>query len=499
MRGNFASTIGNAASFGSGGLCVYLLEELDVLNIRFTYAVLTVLLLVYLWLEATRIRRIHRERWLLNPAIFCALMTFVMGYGLTNMLFFMPPESISFLGVLPEVLPAMVKHQYLVLLGALALFLGYWSPLAVWLSRPVAVANFQRYFLPGTDVLKFWAIPALVAVSVGVRLYAIRQGLYGFGSSNEAQIEAAHYAQYVILVGNFGKLALTIVALQYYGSGATQRTGFWLVGIVLVEVAFGFLSGFKSAVVTPFVMVGFCQYLRTGKLPINWVVLMVIGIVIAYAVIEPFRMERQKYIGELSSTTVIVDMMIRSVSDSSSAPVANQTKSTVLSIASRMNLSYIGSFGIEYADAYPELPEGSPAFLEDILLAPVYAVIPRFLWDSKPIVTLGLWYNQVVLGGYDTTSIAMGPFAYLYFTGGYLAVGIVFFFIGFLQRSLLFLCAPSHFLTGGVVFLIMLSVLSSVDSRVGSILIALFRNLPIQLLLLHILFRRRVPRNPIEA
>lgn len=499
MRGNFASTIiGNAASFGSSGLCVYLLAELEVLNVRFTYAVLTVLLLIYLWLEVMRIRRIHRERWLLNPAIFCALMTFVMGYGLTNVLFFMPPESIAFLGLVPEVSPAMVKHQYLVLLGALTLFLGYWSPLAIWLSRPVAVANFQRRFLPRTDVLKFWALPVLIAVSVGVRLYAIKQGLYGFGSSNEAQIEAARYTQYIALVGNFGRLALTIVALQYYGPGSTQHTGFWLVGIVLVEVAFGFLSGFKSAVATPFVIVGLCQYLRTGKLPRKWVIFMVIGIIVAYIVIEPFRMERQKYIGELSSTTVIIDMTIRSISDSSSAPVANQKKPIALSIASRMNLSYIGSFGIEYADAYPELPEGSPAFLEDILLAPAYAVIPRFLWDNKPLATLGLWYNQVVLAGYGTTSVAMGPFAYLYFAGGYLAVGIAFFFIGVLQRSLLFLCAPSHCLPGGILFLSMLPVLSSVDSVVSSILIVLFRNLPIQLLLLYILFRRRIPRNPIQ-
>ncbi|RUQ38281.1 MAG: hypothetical protein EKK69_12600, partial [Candidatus Competibacteraceae bacterium] len=204
-----SSALTNAAFFGCSGLCVYLLADADVLNIRLTYAVLTVLLLIYLWLEVTRIRRVQPERWLLNPAVVCALMTFVMGYGMTNVLFFLPPESIEFLGLVPEVLPAMVKHQYLVLLGAIALFFGYWSPMAQRLTRPVAVARFQRRFLPGTDVLKRWALPFLVAVSVAARLFAMRQGLYGYGGDYSAGrlAETSAYSQYLSMAGSLGKLA----------------------------------------------------------------------------------------------------------------------------------------------------------------------------------------------------------------------------------------------------------------------------------------------------
>jgi hypothetical protein len=487
---SFAAVISNAALFGCGGLAVYLLVESDVLAVRFAYAVLTLLLMVYLWLEVIRIRRNHPELWLLNPAVICALMTFVMGYGLTNVLFFMPPESLKFLGLAPDVPPVMVKHQYLALLGALMLFLGYWSPLAARLSRPVLVTKFQRRFLPDTDILRFWALPALVAAAVIARLYAIRLGIYSYSSSVQRMEEAAVFTQYIGLAGGLGKLALVLAALQYFKPGANWREAGWLWGITWIEVAFGFMSGMKSAVAIPFLIIGVCQYLRTGKVPKNWIIFTIIAIFVAYAVIEPFRAERNRERGEFSSVTEISDALMRGITKPK--PVDDDSESTTLSIISRMNLSYIGSFGIEYADAHPELPEGSPAFLENLLLAPAHAVVPRFLWESKPLGNLGLWYNQVVMRNSHFTSVAMGPFTYLYFAGGYFAVAIAFFIIGILQRSLIFLCTPWQSLTGAIVFLSMLPTLATIDSSVNGILVNIFRTLPLLLLLLHILYRRRL-------
>jgi len=311
-----SSALTNAAFFGCSGLCVYLLADADVLNIRLTYAVLTLLLLIYLWLEVTRIRRVQPERWLLNPAVFCALMTFVMGYGMTNVLFFLPQESVEFLGLVPEVLPSMVKHMFLVLLGALALFLGYWSPLAMYWSRPAAVAYFQRRYLPGTDTLKPWALPVLVAVALVVRLYAIKSGIYGFNATKESLADSADYSQYIAMASGLGKLALILAALQVHDAKAAKRRSAvrWLIGIVVIEVALGFISGMKGAVVLPFVLLGLCQYLRTGQLNKQYIALAFVAITVAYAVIEPYRDLRSKETGELTSVTAIVDLLTRGAS-----------------------------------------------------------------------------------------------------------------------------------------------------------------------------------------
>ncbi len=494
-----SSALTNAAFFGCSGLCVYLLADADVLNIRLTYAVLTVLLLIYLWLEVTRIRRVQPERWLLNPAVVCALMTFVMGYGMTNVLFFLPPESIEFLGLVPEVLPAMVKHQYLVLLGAIALFFGYWSPMAQRLTRPVAVARFQRRFLPGTDVLKRWALPFLVAVSVAARLFAIRQGVYGYGGDFSAEriAETGAYSQYLGMAGSLGKLALVLVALQYFAPESGRKSRLWFWGILLIEIFFGFLSGMKSAVGMPIVIAGICLYLRTGRIPKSWIVMTILSISVAYAVIEPFRAVHNKQGGPVTSVSETIDLISRGVSGEASSRKRKDedSESTIITVASRSNLSYIGSFALEYADTHPELPAGSPAFLEDLFWAPLYAWVPRFLWSSKPMGNLGTWYNQVVLGASlsSITSVAMGPFAYLYFAGGYLAVAVVFFLIGVLQRTFLFVLTPFVRSSGTVVFLSILQLLGTIDSSILGLLISLFRDVPILLVVMLLIYQRRAP------
>jgi hypothetical protein len=50
------------------------------------------------------------------------------------------------------------------------------------------------------------------------------------------------------------------------------------------------------------------------------------------------------------------------------------------------------------------------------------------------LANLGLWYNQVVMEKDNFSSTAMGPFAYLYFAGGPLAVFLGFFCVGIVQR-----------------------------------------------------------------
>ena len=204
-------------------------------------------------------------------------------------------------------------------------------------------------------------------------------------------------------------------------------------------------------------------------------------------------MVRNSVGGSLTSVTAIVDVLTQGVStDSPAAPKHDGLGALVVAVAARSNLSYIGSFGLDYADTHEELPEGSPAFLQDILLAPLHALIPRFAWDSKPLGNLGLWYNQQVMGKGDFSSTAMGPFAYLYFAGGSLSVVIAFFLLGVLQRCLWFFTTPWKSLNGAVLFIALLSTFAIIDSAINGIIINLIRNLPLLLILMHLLVRRRV-------
>ena len=96
------------------------------------------------------------------------------------------------------------------------------------------------------------------------------------------------------------------------------------------------------------------------------------------------------------------------------------------------------------------------------------------------------------MGKGDFSSTAMGPFAYLYFAGGSLSVVIAFFLLGVLQRCLWFFTTPWKSLNGAVLFIALLSTFAIIDSAINGIIINLIRNLPLLLILMHLLVRRRV-------
>lgn len=481
-------------------LSIYLLQLVGWLSLRLSFVALTLLLIAYLWVEVRRIRQVHPCRWFLNPVVICAVAFFFMSYGWTNILFFLPPESIEYFNLVPEITSAMVTHQFLALIGAISLLLGYWSSISVRLTRPSIVAKFQSRFLPETDVLKPFIIPLLLAITTASRLFAINQGVFGYGGdySLENLDQTAAYSQFLAIADDLGTLSLILAALRFFKPGARNKDVFWFWIALLFEVLFGFMSGFKSQVFYPFILVGICFYLNTGKIPHKWVILSLIGIFVAYAVIEPFRMLAKQSGGSLTSVTSITDTLVRA-SEELTTPTRQdeESPSLFLTVGIRSNLSYIGSFGIEYADAHAVMPPNSPAFLENIFLAPLHALIPRFIWNNKPLGTIGNWYQRVVLGANNSSSTGFGPFVYLYFAAGawsYLVIAVAFFLIGILQRLLFFLLTPWNRLAGAVLFIALVFNLTIIDTSVNGIIIKLVREVPLILILIHLLFRRKAAR-----
>jgi hypothetical protein len=164
-----------------------------------------------------------------------------------------------------------------------------------------------------------------------------------------------------------------------------------------------------------------------------------------------------------------------------------------------MNMTYSASVGIAFADNSETMPEGSPDFLGDLILAPVHAWVPRFIWTDKALGNIGLWYTQTVMGNDILSSTAMGPFTYLYFAGGVVAVVAGFLALGFMQRLLILLTKPATSASGAMVYLGILSTVVLVDTAFNSIIISICRELPL-LLVMQALFFKPVDdgRRPIQ-
>lgn len=453
----------------------------------FAYALL---LMGYVYAEAKNLWVCERHLFWINPVILATLSTFVMGFGISNILYLLPEDTLAILGIDPYVTLWMNHLMLLVVMGAVAMWAGYGSGLGRALGIKWQRSQLLHKWISTSSLVNKPAIYAFLAISLTMRLWAVKLGIYGYSAYYDNLISAQNYTQYFSLGASLGQLVLVGMALQCFSSSNSSlldRALLW--SLVGIEVTSGFLSGFKSTVVMPMIIVGVVYYTQRNRFP-RWLVpAVLVGIMTAYAVIEPFRIARYEDAGFVETDlNNIASTMYSAYRDSIS--INNpETPSWVLRFLSRSNLTYIGSLGIEYA-ASGELPSESPAFLGDIILAPAHAIIPRFLWESKSLQNIGLWYSREVMGNrLSISSTGMSPFTYLNFAGGPLAVILIFFVVGALQRALF--DGLSHRDGGGLMILLgLLGTLGTIDSAVNSFFIGIIRNLPILIIAQYILLRR---------
>lgn len=469
-------------------LLVYAVLSIDLITNSQGLVTYTLLLLVYLYVENKNLWACENNLFWINPVVLASIFTFVTAFGVTNALYFMPEDVLFLVGLKPIATPWMNQLMLLVVLGAISMWVGYCSGIGRRMGQMFQRnRELRKWMSPSVQIYKP-AIYACLAVSLIAKLLAIKLGVYGYSSSYDHLIAAASYTQYFYMADTLGKLALVGLTLQCFATPRSVFSDQHLLLLVLgYEVVFGFLSGFKSAVVMPFIIVGIVYYSQRNRFP-RWLIpAVVIGLMAAYAVIEPFRAARNENAGFVGTSLGSIVSTMTSAS-TVNTDVTGEHTSTALSIMARSNMTYIASLGIEYAANHSELPADSPKFLVDIILAPVHALIPRFLWEGKSMQNIGLWYTNRVMGFDFFSSTGMTPFTYLNFAGGPLAVILGFFVVGILQRGLF--DGLRHFGGAGLIVLFgLLGTLTNIDSAFNSFFISLIRFLPILVVAQYVLLR----------
>ena len=124
------------------------------------------------------------------------------------------------------------------------------------------------------------------------------------------------------------------------------------------------------------------------------------------------------------------------------------------------------------------------------MISPIAAIVPRFLWKDKPINIEGGWFTKIVKGN-KTGSTAMTSFLYLFFAGGYLMVFLFYFFIGIIQNIFFKILKPGEHLSSTFLFVIILPVISIIDSAIYGMISFFFREFTILLILQFIIFKCR--------
>lgn len=455
----------------------YLILSVDLITNSQGLIAYTLLLLSYLYLEVRNLWKCEKKLFWINPVVVATIFTFVLAFGVTNIIFFIPEDLMALVGLEPIVTPWMNQLMFLVVLGACAMWGGYYSTMGRNMGKTLKGSHLLNKFMSTSTRINRRTLYVFLIISLIGRLGAIKLGVYGYSSTYDQIIANAIYLAYFSMAESLGALALIALAIECFALPRATFRDWILLGLVLCyEIAFGFISGLKSQVVVPFIIVGIVYYSQRNRLPIKLIPVVMVGIVIAYGVIEPFRNARNTDMGfdgtDLSS---IAGTMVEAYDDN--LDTGGEGHSTSLSVLSRFNYTYCASRGIEYS-ANNKLPKNSPNFLTNILLSPAHAIIPRFLWRSKPIQNIGLWYTNQVMGLDIYSATGMSPFTYLNFAGGPLAVVIGFFIVGIFQRGLF--DGLLHFGGGGLIVLLgLFNILGNIDSAFNAFFVGIIRYLPI--------------------
>jgi hypothetical protein len=352
-------------------------------------------------------------------------------------------------------------------------------------ARRVGIGAKRAGFLRKEWKPRMLPLFAMQIVFIFLAVTSINLGVFGIASSAEARQQNIQLLDLLNLGMAGGSLSLLLLLTVYFRRRANRYNAYGLgllcLALIVVQLVFGALSGFKSQLVMPFLMLFVAQFLATRRIKITYVAMGVAALFVAYLVIEPYR----AYLGETGLTgkadvQTLAEAMQYSAKEraglsASSDPLATQ-------IATRFDLTLMTALGIQTADA-AILDEGLIANMaESIYLSPVLAFMPRFIWSGKGSYTTGGWFNQLVLGDSEneTTSVAMGPVAYFYFMGGIFGVVIGFLAIGFMQ-AVIFEGVARVGAGGVIIYLSTISTLVMLPSDIGPALTGMLRMLVIAL------------------
>jgi hypothetical protein len=451
----------------------------------------TSLLLGYLFLELKNLWKYDSNLFWINPIFLASIQTFILAFGVSNVIYFFPDAVLEVVGIVPNVTPWMNQLMLFVLLGAISMWVGYSSSIGFGLSRLLQRSRFIRSSIKPYLRLNYLSFFVCILISGIGWFWSNKLGINGYASISENLIQAAPYTQYFYLLDLIGKLSFFCIAMKCFSlTNSNPADKFLLFFLLIFQVVIGIVSGFKSSVIYPFIYLGMAFYVQRGYISRYILPIVLISLFVAYAVIEPFRSiinedERNKSAGLSSLIATLSYSQSKNVQMDHNGGIAD----TTIKILARVNLAYVGSKGLEYKAYNSNLPADSPQFLSNIFLAPFYAVIPKFLWKTKPLAQEGLWYSTEVLGNTFANSIGMSPFTYLNFAGGPLAIMLGFLMVGIMQRGIF--DGLRNFGFGALIILFgLLNILGNIDSAFYSFFLNIVRYGPIFIFIQYFLLRR---------
>ncbi len=438
--------------------------------------------LIYLLIEC----QVHLARsdafGLLAPPFLASVFHFLFAYALGVSGTLLDPwileRFVIYQGGDPE---SLTNAIFLAWLAAFVMWRAYYASRAA--ARPIRRWLMQAPSIRKTFAPRFELVIIIQAAYFGLVVVAIGLGIFGMAGSHAARHANITILEILRLSLAAGTLSFFLILTRYFERRAAGQAtwGFGVACLMLggLHILFGALSGFKSQIIMPFLIVLLARFVATQRIGMVYIFGGFLALLAAYEVVEPFRayLAKNDLRGEMSIGS-LTEALNKSM-EQKELYTHDSSISRTTQIISRLDLLGLTSVGVAYAQNGQVEQMFSDWLKESIYLAPILAFVPRLLWSDKGSYSTGIWFNQHVLGKWhdSTTSVGMGPIAQLYMASGLAGVVLGFMFLGFLQAILFEGVARSG--PGGlVIYFSAIQTLVLIPTAFGPAITGMLRVLP---------------------
>jgi hypothetical protein len=307
----------------------------------------------------------------------------------------------------------------------LAMFLVLVAFAAFWLGSILLMKESGVRFAPtvsytSSRVLMASSVMLVLGVVGNVVLWRI--GLFGYTGDATARASYSGVLAWITFMCDLLKYAVVVSAIEVFGKrspGRAIKVVFWL--SLLFAVGFGVLSGMKSGPLYPLADVALIYAIIRRRIPRTAFLLPLLLVVFIYPFTSAFRDNLNSgYSAQFNTLGGMEATLTKSFDDAflsfgaTSRGAANQNLQDATS-----RVSYLTYVRDVSSLPVPSMLHGD----EKLWMAPLYPLVPRFLWKSKPVLNEGHRLS-ILLGHGSTNSSAPTPIGDLYSLYG--AWGVAF-------------------------------------------------------------------------
>ena len=374
-----------------------------------------------------------------------------------------------------------VRALSIVLVAYVAFWIGSWAFMRGGRLRfvPEAATTPARTVLAALCMLIVGGIASVIEWQLGIYAYM-----------RDTQLESmVAYAQWLDSGAQLLGGALLISGIEVLGRNKSTviiRLIFCL--SLALMLGFGAISGMKIDLLKPFLLVIVIYAFTRGRIPrMSWLLIPFL-ILVVYPFATSYRENLNKgYRAQANTLNGLEATVSKSFSDAFGGSLTDKKTVSTNVDSSTARLSLLSFVHDLISMGNTSLLQGD----EKVYLAPLYPLIPRFLWKDKPELDKGRRLS-VALGHPITSSSAITPIGDLYSLYGWLGVVIGMFLYGITAQLFMNKLGTSLSEKGVFFLLAVLPVLTNMERDVTASIAASVHSCLIFLVMAYVVYGGRL-------